>query len=258
VLTTYLCSRFLRVCKDLLNQVPYDKKELKVPLPSQLILMRHGQSEWNKRNLFTGWVDIPLSWEGVKEAIKAGERIADIPIDVIYISSLVRAQMTAMIAMSEHRGGKVPLITHPKETKLEEWGKIHNPKAAEATIPVIEAWELNERMYGELQGLNKQETTDKYGKDQVQIWRRSYDTPPPEGECLADTANRAIPYFQENIVTHLASGQNVFISAHGNSLRAIIMHLDGLSKEEVLKLELATGEPIIYQYEGGAFSKVDG
>lgn len=223
---------------------------------AKLILMRHGQSEWNKRNLFTGWVDIPLSWEGIVEAIEAGKKISSIPIDVIYISTLMRAQMTAMIAMSEHEGGKVPRILHEGEGKLEEWGKVHNPSAAQSTIPVIKAWELNERMYGDLQGLNKQETREQYGKEQVHIWRRSYDVPPPNGECLADTAARAIPYFQEKIVPHLASGQNVFISAHGNSLRAIIMHLDGLSKEEVLKLELGTGVPIIYEYEAGSFRKV--
>lgn len=230
-----------------------------MPFPSQLILLRHGQSEWNKNNLFTGWVDIPLSWEGVQEAIEAGDQIAHIPIDIIFNSSLIRAEMTAMIAMSRHQGGKVPLIRHPGEGKLEEWAKIYNPKAEKATIPVVSAWQLNERMYGELQGLNKQETMDKYGKEQVQLWRRSYDIPPPGGECLADTAARAIPYFKEFIVPYLAKGKNVLVSAHGNSLRAIIMHLDRLSKEEVLKLELATGQPIIYQYhEDGRLVQVDG
>lgn len=223
---------------------------------AQLILMRHGESEWNKRNLFTGWVDVPLSFGGVQEAIEAGKRIADIPIDVIYVSSLMRAQLTAMIAMSEHKGGKVPLLTHPGEGKREEWNKIHSSKSAKETIPVIEAWQLNERMYGDLQGLNKQETREQYGDEQVHIWRRSYDVPPPNGECLADTAARAIPYFQEMIVPHLASGQNVFISAHGNSLRAITMHLENLSKEEVLKLEIGTGVPIIYEYSSGEFTKI--
>jgi len=222
-------------------------------MASKLILLRHGQSEWNKRNLFTGWVDIPLSVAGIQEAIDAGAKIADIPIDVIYVSSLVRAQMTAMIAMAYHHSGKVPVVLHPEDTKLEKWGKIHNPKAAEGTIPVLASSDLNERMYGDLQGLDKQETREQYGDEQVHIWRRSYDTPPPGGECLADTAARSIPYFQEKIVPHLASGQNVFISAHGNSLRSIIMHLDNLSKEEVLNLELATGDPVIYTYESGEF-----
>lgn len=225
-------------------------------MSGKVILLRHGQSEWNKRNLFTGWVDISLSKEGIQEAVDAGKKISNIPIDVIYVSSLMRAQLTAMIAMAEHSGGKIPLLLHPGEGKLEEWAKIHNPKATNSTIPVTAAWELNERMYGDLQGLDKQETRDKYGDEQVHIWRRSYDVPPPNGECLADTAARTIPYFQEKIVPHLASGQNVLISAHGNSIRAIIMHLDGLSKEEVLNLEVATGVPIIYEYDSGNFTKV--
>jgi len=224
-------------------------------MTAKLILLRHGQSEWNKRNLFTGWVDVPLSVEGIQEAVDAGKKIAPIPIDVIYVSSLIRAQMTATIAMAHHDEGKVPVFLHSGEGKTDDWGKIHNPTAAQNSIPVIKAWELNERMYGDLQGLNKQETREKYGDEQVQIWRRSFDVPPPEGESLADTAARAIPYFQEKIVPHLASGQNVLISAHGNSLRSIIMHLDNLSKEEVLNLELATGVPILYEYENNTFKK---
>lgn len=223
----------------------------------KLILLRHGQSEWNKRNFFTGWVDIPLSQEGIQEAIDAGKKIADLPIDVIYISSLMRAQMTAMIAMAYHNGGRVPVILHTGEGKTDSWAKIHNAKAASQTIPTIKAWELNERMYGDLQGLNKKETKEQYGEEQVHLWRRSYSTPPPNGECLADTAARAIPYFQEKIVPHLASGQSVFVSAHGNSLRAIMMHLDNLTEEEVLRLELATGVPIIYEFRENCFEKVN-
>lgn len=221
---------------------------------SKLILLRHGQSEWNRKNLFTGWVDIPLSSEGVEEALKAGREIADLPIDLIYVSSLIRAQMTAMLAMSVHKGGRVPLLPHLG--KLQEWAKIYNPHAEEMTIPVIAAWQLNERMYGELQGLNKQETKEKFGEEQVQIWRRSYDVAPPKGESLADTAARAIPYFEEHIVPRLAEGKNVFVSAHGNSLRSIIMKLDNLSKEQVVKLELATGVPVIYEYSSGKIERV--
>lgn len=212
----------------------------------KLILLRHGQSQWNKMNLFTGWVDIPLSWEGVQEAIEAGKKIAQIPIDVIFISSLIRAQETAMIAMSLHQGGKIPVVQHPGEGKLEEWAKVYNSKTEATCIPVIKAWELNERMYGKLQGLNKQETREEFGDEQVKIWRRSYDIAPPDGESLKDTADRAIPYFKKKVMPYLEQGKTVFISAHGNSLRAIIMYLDGLTKEEVVQLELATGEPIVY------------
>lgn len=222
---------------------------------AKLILLRHGQSVWNKLNLFTGWVDIPLSWEGVQEAIAAGKKIAHMPIDLIFVSSLIRAQMTAMIVMAEHAGGRVPMVMHAGKGKLEEWAKIYDEKTEKQMIPVIEAWQLNERMYGELQGLNKQETREKFGDEQVKIWRRSYDVAPPGGESLKDTASRSIPYFKEFIVPHLQQGKNVFIAAHGNSLRSIMMYLDGLTKEQVIQLELATGEPVIYDYLDGKWIK---
>ena len=223
---------------------------------TKLILMRHGESLWNKMNLFTGWVDIPLSEKGIKEALEGGELIKDLPIDIIFTSTLIRAQMTAMLAMIHHHSKKVPVILHPGEGKLDEWGKIYGKEAQQHIIPVTCAWELNERMYGELQGLNKAETAAKFGADQVKIWRRSYDVAPPNGESLEMTAARSIPYFEEKIIPYLQQGLNVFISAHGNSLRSIIMDLDGLSKEQVVNLELATGLPIIYEYEHGSFKRV--
>lgn len=224
-------------------------------MKSKLILLRHGQSEWNKLNLFTGWVDIPLSWEGVVEAINAGKKLAHIPIDYIFLSTLIRAQMTGMIVMSEHKGGRVPMVLHPGKGKMEEWSRIHNPHAKDLVIPTVCAWELNERMYGDLQGLNKKETADKYGADQVKIWRRSYDVPPPNGECLADTAARSIPYFEKEIAPRVKEGKNVFVCAHGNSLRSIIMHLEKMTKEQILEFELPTGLPVIYQYEKGHYIK---
>lgn len=222
---------------------------------SQLILLRHGQSEWNKRNLFTGWVDVPLSLEGIDEAFSAGDAIRDIPIDFIVTTTLMRAQMTAMLAMTRHSSGKVPVIMHTGEGNLEAWGKIHGHEAQTHVIPVIRCWELNERAYGELQGLNKTETAEKYGADQVKLWRRSFDVAPPGGESLAMTAGRSIPYFEKSIVPLLEQGKNVFVCAHGNSLRSIMMDLDGLSKEQVIHLELATGIPVVYQYKSGAFVK---
>ena len=221
----------------------------------KLILMRHGQSQWNLYNLFTGWVDISLSAQGVQEALEAGRRIQNEPIDIIFTSTLIRAQMTAMLVMTVHHSGKVPVILHSGEGRLEEWSKIYSPHATEQTIPVIRAWELNERMYGELQGIDKKELAEKYGAEQVQIWRRSFDVPPPEGESLQMTAARSIPYFEENIVPCLERGQNVFVAAHGNSLRSIIMDLDKLTPQEVVRLELATGLPVIYHYENGQFTK---
>lgn len=222
---------------------------------AKLILLRHGKSEWNQKNRFTGWVDVPLSKVGVIEAQKAGQRISKIDFDVIFISTLVRAQMTAMIAMSEHESGKTPVILHQGEGKLAKWGKIYDEKAKANCIPVYAAWEINERMYGELQGLDKDETRAKFGADKVKIWRRSYDTPPPHGESLEMTAERSIPYFKKTILPYLNDGKNVLISAHGNSLRAIVMFLDNLSKEEVLNLEIPTGEPLCYLFEGKSWKR---
>lgn len=223
---------------------------------SKLILLRHGLSQWNKLNLFTGWVDVPLSKEGVEEAFAAGEKIRDIPIDVILTSTLIRAQMTAMLAMIGHSSGKVPVIIHRDDKKLEEWSKIHGPEAEAKTVPVYTSWQLNERMYGDLQGLDKDETRAKYGVEQVKIWRRSYDVPPPNGESLEMTAARSIPYFRKEVIPLLEQGKNVLISAHGNSLRSIIMDLDGLTQHQVLELELPTGVPVFYDFRDGIFEKV--
>jgi 2,3-bisphosphoglycerate-dependent phosphoglycerate mutase len=222
----------------------------------KLIMMRHGESEWNKRNRFTGWVDIPLSKKGIEEAISGGKKIKDYPIDVIVTSTLIRAEMTALLAMTEHHSKKVPVILHTGEGKNEEWGQIYGKDALDEVIPVIQSSDLNERMYGELQGLNKRETAEKFGEAQVKIWRRSFDIRPPNGESLAMTAERSIPYFTNSILPFLKEGKNVFISAHGNSLRSIVMYLDGLTKEEVLHLEIATGEPIIYEFENEKFTKL--
>lgn len=222
---------------------------------AELILMRHGESIWNKKNLFTGWVDVPLSPKGIEEAFEGGRRIADIPIDRVYTSSLIRAQMTTMLALSCHHSKKSPVIIHRGEGRLEEWGKVHNPLIEKEIIPVYEAWQLNERAYGDLQGLNKQESRERFGAEQVLLWRRSYRTAPPNGESLELTAKRTLPYFREEIVPHLEAGETILISAHGNSLRSIVMEIEKLSEDEVIQLEIATGEPILYAYERGEFRR---
>lgn len=222
---------------------------------AKLILVRHGQSTWNQLNLFTGWVDVPLSSKGIEEALYVGNIIKDVPIDVIFVSTLVRAQMTAFLAMSVHHSGKVPVLHHAPDTKLGSWAKIYSGSTLERTIPTYAAWELNERMYGELQGLNKGDTIEKYGLDQVQKWRRSYSIAPPNGESLEMTAERTIPYFESTITPYLRQGKNVLVCAHGNSLRSIMMGLDKLSKEQVVHLELQTGLPIIYDFDG-EFTKI--
>lgn len=218
-----------------------------------LILLRHGQSMWNLANLFTGWIDVPLTKKGIDEALEAGRKIKDISIDVIFVSTLIRAQMTAMLAMLENSHDKTPIIIHNEDEKMKKWSQNYGDESK--LIPVYRAKELNERMYGELQGLNKAETIAKFGADQVHIWRRSFDVAPPEGESLEMTAKRSIPFFETEILKELKQNKNVFVAAHGNSLRSIIMHIEKLTKDEVLHLELQTGEPIIYTFDGKTFKK---
>lgn len=215
----------------------------------KLILLRHGASLWNDLNRFTGWVDVPLSTKGVREAETAGEKIADFPVDVIFTSTLIRAQTTAMLVMNKHKSGKTPVILHPGEGKMEEWSHIYDKEAFESLIPTYEAWQLNERMYGELQGLNKDEARARFGAEQVHIWRRSYDVPPPGGESLKLCSERTLPYYREKIVPELKKGKNVLVVAHGNSLRSIIMLLDNLTEKQILEYELKTGDPQIYDTE---------
>ena len=215
---------------------------------------------WNAAKLFTGWVDVPLTKKGIDEAIQGGREIADIPIDEVYVSTLIRAQMTAMLALSQHNSDKTPVFQYPipengignvseNEEKMINWSQVNAEQGEQNILPVHVSWQLNERMYGDLQGLNKDSTREKYGAEQVHIWRRSYDVPPPNGESLELTAQRTLPYLQSEILPKLKSGKNIFIAAHGNSLRSIIMDLENLSREEVLSLEVPTGVPIIYQFE---------
>lgn len=187
-----------------------------------LVLVRHGQSEWNKKNLFTGWKDVDLTEEGIAEAHEGGRMLKaeGIRFDIAFTSALLRAQRTLAIILEE----------------MEQSG-----------LETIRDQALNERNYGDLVGLNKDDARAKWGEEQVHIWRRSFDTPPPGGESLKDTAERVLPYFEAKILPEVMAGKNVIVSAHGNSLRALIMRLDALSPDEVTKLNLATGVPMIYR-----------
>jgi len=213
----------------------------------KLVLIRHGQSMWNLKDIFTGWVDVPLSVKGIEEAVRAGKELEGIGFDIVYVSTLVRAMETAMLVLAGNDSGKTPVVMHDSG-KMSEWGRIYSAEAENDILPVYTAWQLNERYYGELQGLNKAATAKKFGDEQVRIWRRSYDVPPPNGEALKNTAERTIPFFTGTVMPAVREGKNILISAHGNSLRSIIMHLDNLSNEEVLKLELPTGMPVMYEW----------
>ncbi len=215
-----------------------------------LVLLRHGQSMWNKANLFTGWVDVPLSEEGIMEALIAGEKMKDICFDEIYTSVLIRAIETAMIAMSKNKCGRMPIIQH-FEGRMKEWATINNTLEI---VPVYEAEELNERYYGELQGKNKKQMAEEYGAETVHKWRRSYAIRPPGGESLKDNYERTIPYFKNVIEKKLAEGKNILVSAHGNSLRAIVKYIENISDEEIPNLEIPTGVPILYDYEDGKYT----
>lgn len=196
-----------------------------------LVLVRHGQSEWNEKNLFTGWKNPNLTEQGIEEARKAGSKIKSINLDfdLHFTSELLRAQITGEIIQRE----------------------------IDQQIKTIKNIALNERDYGDLSGLNKDEARKKWGEKQVHLWRRSYDTPPPGGESLKDTSDRVIPYFKKTIKPELEMKKNILITAHGNSLRALIKNIEDITATDIVKLEIATGEPIIYSFSDNKFKKLD-
>ena len=187
-----------------------------------LVLVRHGQSEWNLKNLFTGWHDVDLTEKGVEEAIAAGKALKarNLVFDAAYTSALKRAQRTLDLMLTE---------------------------MGVTGLPIFKDQALNERDYGDLTGLNKDDARVKWGDEQVHLWRRSYDVPPPGGESLEMTAQRTLPYFKSEIMPRVKAGERILVAAHGNSLRSIVMDLEGLTGEEIVKREIATGVPIIYR-----------
>ncbi|KAM3091684.1 2,3-bisphosphoglycerate-dependent phosphoglycerate mutase [Phormidesmis sp. 146-35] len=221
---------------------------------AKLILIRHGQSIWNAANKFTGWVDVPLSKLGRLEAAKAAYRLRNYQIDVCYTSLLIRAIETAVICLTEYPevcAGHSPIIQHAaNDPDWHGWDQYEGNSDEE--LPIFLSPALDERYYGQLQGLNKAQTAEQYGADRVQQWRRSFSTRPPQGESLQDTLNRTIPYFQSRILPHLQAGENVLVAAHGNSLRSIIMILDNLNSQTIANLELMTGVPIVYDLDEAA------
>ena len=201
-------------------------------MKSKLVLVRHGQSEWNAKNLFTGWKDPKLTDLGIQEAIKAGDLLEtrNLKFDLMFTSDLFRAQETGRLILEQ--------MNH-------------------TDIQVIKDQSLNERNYGDLAGLNKDEAREKWGEEQVHIWRRSFDVPPPGGESLKNTAERVLPYFELEIMPKVKEGLNILVAAHGNSLRALVMELEKISSKEIVKLEIATGDPLTYEYSDGEFVRID-
>ena len=199
---------------------------------SNLVLVRHGQSEWNKKNLFTGWKDPELTDLGIEEAIKAGKllKTKEMKFDIMFTSDLFRAQETGRLI-------------------LENMNQLD--------VTVIKNQSLNERNYGDLAGLNKDDAREKWGEEQVHIWRRSFDIPPPGGESLKDTAERVLPYFHSEILPKVEEGLDVLVAAHGNSLRALVMELEGISSDEIVKLEIATGDPLTYELSEGKITRTN-
>lgn len=202
---------------------------------NHLILLRHGQSQWNLENRFTGWFDVDLTDQGEAEAKKAGQLIKDIHLDRVYTSTLTRARRTAQLALDEAEavGADVSDIKDGDGWKL------------------IEHDDLRERDYGDLVGLNKAETAEKYGDEQVHLWRRGFEIKPPGGESLADVVERVRPYFESEIWPHVAAGENVLVAAHGNSLRAVLVIIGEYDAEDIPNIELPTGKPLVFDIEGG-------
>ncbi|MFH1102131.1 MAG: 2,3-bisphosphoglycerate-dependent phosphoglycerate mutase [Methanobacteriota archaeon] len=214
---------------------------------AQLVMVRHGQSQWNLENRFTGWVDVPLSPKGIEEATNAGKKLQDVIFDTAYVSHMLRAIQTMHYILLELNDKRTPVIYH-EDKRIHDWE--HHTSKEGTELPIHQSVDLAERYYGDLQGLNKDEMRKKYGAEQVQLWRRSYDINPPGGESLKDTCERTTPYYKTYVLPELQAGKNVLIVAHGNSLRAITKYVENVSDEEIPGVEIPTGVPIVYTFDG--------
>lgn len=218
---------------------------------SVLVLVRHGESRWNLENRFAGWVDVPLSEKGIKEAMECAKDLKSFEFDVAFTSKLTRAQTTLSLILPCQK--KTGIFLHD-DAKADAWS-LHPMRVDESEMPIYSSEALNERYYGKLQGQNKQQAREVYGEEQVFVWRRSFDVAPPDGESLKDTYERTIPYFKNNIMPFLENGKNVIVVAHGNSLRSVVKYIEGISDEDIPKFELNTGDPVIYDHKMGKFTK---
>jgi 2,3-bisphosphoglycerate-dependent phosphoglycerate mutase len=213
----------------------------------KLIIVRHGESVWNKENRFTGWIDVDLSETGVREAKNAGKLLKDYKFDKIYISHLIRSIHTLKYILEANNDKRTRIIYHEDDLQIKGWE--HHTGNSEEELSIFQSKAIAERYYGDLQGLNKAETATKFGVEQVQLWRRSFDVPPPNGESLKDTLARVLPYWEKNIKKDLQEGKTVLIVAHGNSLRAIVKYLENISDKDIPNYEIPTGVPIEYELD---------
>ena len=216
---------------------------------SKLVLVRHGQTPWNKKQIFTGWSDVSLTGQGIEEVQLLAKKLSDIDFDVMFTSRLERARTTLLIVASEQK--RTAFFIH----KNKQYNAMFDDKQ---NIPVFSHEALNERHYGLLQGMKKDYAREKFGEEQVHKWRRSYEVRPPQGENLHDVYDRIVPYFEKHIFPLLLKGKKVFVSAHGNSLRALIKYIDNIDDENIVNLELAPGDVISYSMHKEKLVKDDG
>jgi 2,3-bisphosphoglycerate-dependent phosphoglycerate mutase len=219
----------------------------------KLVLIRHGESLWNGRNLFTGWVDVPLTQSGIVEASRASHLINDISFDVVYTSALIRSLQTAFIVLLADPKHRAPYLVHTSDFFHCRWYNRFCAAEHKNMIPVYRCWQLNERYYGDLQGLSKAKIADVFSVDKVVSWRKGYTERPPKGESLKDTSKRVLPFFNKVIMKQLEEGKNILISAHSNTLRSIVMKLEQMDEAQVVGLEVDTASVVIYNYDDNGF-----
>lgn len=220
-----------------------------------LVIVRHGESRWNLCNRFTGWVDVPLSEQGVKEAQACARHCAAFDFDAAFTSNLERAQETLLIILSLQ--GRTAVVQHENDKRYSRWLRKSN-SCSTGDIPVFRSAVLNERYYGALQGMDKKSAEKKYGKEKVLHWRRGYDDRPPGGETLRETFERSQPYVARNILSRVRRGETILLAGHGNTLRASIKHLERISDNDALFIDLPEAEPIVYTYHKGRFVRASG
>jgi len=220
----------------------------------KIVLVRHGESRWNLSNLFTGWVDVPLSEKGIREAHQVSQHCEQYKYDAVFTSTLGRARETLSIILSKQE--LVGIIQHKENSKYHQYNIPK--KISSSTFPIFISEKLNERAYGDLQGMNKNAASKLFGKKQVFEWRRGFETRPPGGESLKDVYTRTVPYFKKNILNRIKSGETVLITGHGNTLRALLKFLENLSDDEISFVNLPTGKPLVYEYRKAGFVKTEG